>query len=125
MYEEFFGLNSSPFQLSPDPLFLYSSEQNKIALATISDAVRQRKGFVVLTGEVGTGKTLVLRCLLESWEREEPFAYSSAGDYPPPTSCPASLSNWGLRSRSQPKAISCALCMDSFWPNSKRVLQPY
>ncbi len=76
MYEEFFGLNSSPFQLSPDPLFLYSSEQNKIALASISDAVRQRKGFVVLTGEVGTGKTLVLRCLLESWEREEiPFAY--------------------------------------------------
>jgi general secretion pathway protein A len=76
MYEEYFGLNSSPFQLSPDPLFLYSSEQNKIALASISDAVRQRKGFVVLTGEVGTGKTLVLRCLLESWEREEiPFAY--------------------------------------------------
>src|ERR1700733_4264444 len=76
MYEEFFGLNSNPFQLSPDPLFLYSSEQNKVALASISDAVRQRKGFVVLTGEVGTGKTLVLRCLLESWEREEiPFAY--------------------------------------------------
>jgi len=76
MYEDFLGLNTNPFQLSPDPYFLYSSEQNKIALASIAEAVRQRKGFVALTGEVGTGKTLVLRCLFEVWEREEiPFAY--------------------------------------------------
>jgi general secretion pathway protein A len=76
MYENFFGLTCSPFQLSPDPFFLYSSERSKDALVSISDAVRERKGFVVLTGEVGTGKTLVLRCLVEMWEREEtPFAY--------------------------------------------------
>ena len=55
---------------------MFSSEKSKDALASISDAIRQRKGFVVMTGEVGTGKTLVLRCLFELWEREEiPFAY--------------------------------------------------
>jgi general secretion pathway protein A len=76
MYPEFFGLKCSPFQLSPDPFFMFSSERSKEALASISDAIRQRKGFAVMTGEVGTGKTLVLRCLVESLEHEEiPFAY--------------------------------------------------
>ena len=74
--KNFFGLKCSPFQLSPDPFFMFSSERSKEALASISYAIRQRKGFVVMTGEVGTGKTLVLRCLFELWEREEiPFAY--------------------------------------------------
>ena len=76
MYGDFFGLNRSPFQLSPDPFFMFSSEKSKEALASISDAILQRKGFVVMTGEVGTGKTLVLRCLVEWLDREEiPFAY--------------------------------------------------
>jgi general secretion pathway protein A len=76
MYEDFFCLTGRPFELSPDPFFLFSSERTKEALASISYAVARRKGFVVLTGEVGTGKTLLLRCLFESWEREEiPFAY--------------------------------------------------
>jgi general secretion pathway protein A len=76
MYEDFFGLNSSPFQLSPDPFFMIPSERSKEALSSISDAIRLRKGFIVMTGEVGTGKTLVLRCLIESLEREEiSFAY--------------------------------------------------
>src|ERR1700722_13469056 len=76
MYEEFFGLSSSPFDLSPDPYFLFSSEKSREALASISYAISRRKGFVVMTGEVGTGKTLILRCLLELWEREQiPFVY--------------------------------------------------
>jgi general secretion pathway protein A len=76
MYEQFFDLNSSPFQLSPDPSFLFTSRKIKEALTSISDAVRQRKGFVVMTGEAGTGKTLVLQCLLELWQREQfRFAY--------------------------------------------------
>jgi general secretion pathway protein A len=76
MYESFFGLDSSPFQLSPDPFFMIPSEKSEEALASISYAIRQRKGFVVLTGEVGTGKTLLLRCLIEFLEREEiSFAY--------------------------------------------------
>jgi general secretion pathway protein A len=76
MYEEFLGLSSSPFQLSPDPYFMIPSEQSKEALASIVDAIRLQKGFIVMTGEVGTGKTLVLRCLMERLEREEiSFAY--------------------------------------------------
>jgi general secretion pathway protein A len=76
MYKEFFGLNRSPFDLSPDPFFMFASQKTREALASISYAVNQRKGFVVMTGEVGTGKTLVLRCLFELWEREQiPFAY--------------------------------------------------
>src|SRR5688572_933195 len=76
MYNDFFKLNSSPFELSPDPSFLFASEKSKDALASISYAVSRRKGFVVMTGEVGTGKTMILRCLFELWERERvPFAY--------------------------------------------------
>ena len=76
MYEDFFGLDRSPFELSPDPFFMYSSGSSRNALATISWAVNERKGFAVMTGEVGTGKTLMLRCLFELWEREQiPFAY--------------------------------------------------
>src|SRR6202049_4547906 len=76
MYNDFFGLNRSPFELSPDPFFLFSSEKNKDAVASIYYAICRRKGFIVMTGEVGTGKTLMLRCLFELWEREQiPFAY--------------------------------------------------
>jgi general secretion pathway protein A len=76
MYNDFFGLKASPFELSPDPFFMFSSEKSKEALTAISGAIGRRKGFVVLTGEVGTGKTLILRCLFELWEREQiPFAY--------------------------------------------------
>jgi general secretion pathway protein A len=76
MYKDFFGLKGSPFELSPDPSFMVASDRTKEALTAISSAVGQRKGFVVMTGEVGTGKTLVLRCLFELWEREQiPFAY--------------------------------------------------
>ena len=76
MYKKFFGLTHSPFELSPDPFFMYASQKTREALASISYAVNQRKGFVVMTGEVGTGKTLILRCLFELWEREQiPFAY--------------------------------------------------
>jgi len=75
-YQDFLGLSVSPFELSPDPFFMFSSEKSRDALASISHAVHLRKGFVVMTGEVGTGKTLLLRCLFEYWEREQiPFVY--------------------------------------------------
>src|SRR5580700_4364584 len=70
MYTDFFGLKRSPFELSPDPLFLFPSEQSKEALAAIRYAIAQRKGFVVMTGEVGTGKTLLVRSLFQSLKRE-------------------------------------------------------
>src|SRR5579871_3611999 len=63
MYKAFFGLTENPFNLSPDPAFLYKSVQHEEALASLIYGVQSRKGFIVLTGEVGTGKTTMLECL--------------------------------------------------------------
>lgn len=63
MYNAFFGFNQSPFNLSPDPSFLFRSAQHEEALANLIYGVQSRKGFIVLTGEVGTGKTTMLECL--------------------------------------------------------------
>jgi general secretion pathway protein A len=65
MYTDFYKLNRNPFEITPDPYFLYSTKQHKEGLAALYYGVRQRKGFVVLTGEAGTGKTLLIRCLLQ------------------------------------------------------------
>lgn len=63
MYKSFFGLRENPFNLSPDPAFLYRSAQHEEALANLIYGVQSRKGFIALTGEVGTGKTTMLECL--------------------------------------------------------------
>jgi general secretion pathway protein A len=65
MYEEFYGFGQSPFSLAPDPRFLYRSETHADALRDILQAIRRREGFIVLTGEIGTGKTTLCRALLE------------------------------------------------------------
>lgn len=80
MYNAFFGFSESPFNLSPDPAFLYRSEQHEEALANLIYGVQSRKGFIVLTGEVGTGKTTMLECLrdfLESQYIEFAFIFNS------------------------------------------------
>ncbi len=63
MYKAFFGFRDNPFSLSPDPSFLFRSAQHEEALANLIYGVQSGKGFVVLTGEVGTGKTMMLECL--------------------------------------------------------------
>jgi len=65
MYQEFYGLQRNPFDITPDPRFFFATPRHNEALANLSYGIRWRKGFVVLTGEVGTGKTLLLRCLLD------------------------------------------------------------
>jgi general secretion pathway protein A len=76
MYKAFFGLNGLPFNLSPDPSFLYRSAQHEEALASLIYGVQSRKGFIVLTGEVGTGKTTMLECLRDHLSAQHtPFAY--------------------------------------------------
>lgn len=67
MYEQFFGLNQNPFMLVPDPRFLYPTPQHREALTGLAYAVSRRKGFAVVTGDAGTGKTTLLRALLESF----------------------------------------------------------
>ncbi len=70
MYNAFFGFTDNPFNLSPDPAFLYPSPQHEEALANLLYGVQSRKGFIVLSGEVGTGKTTMLECLRESLDEE-------------------------------------------------------
>src|ERR1700681_4070825 len=80
MYNAFFGFSDNPFNLSPDPAFLYRSKQHEEALANLIYGVQSRKGFIVLTGEVGTGKTTMLECLrdfLESQYTEFAFIFNS------------------------------------------------
>lgn len=63
LYNAFFGFKENPFNLTPDPVFLYRSNQHEEALANLTYGVQSRKGFIALTGEVGTGKTTLLECL--------------------------------------------------------------
>jgi type II secretory pathway predicted ATPase ExeA len=69
MYKAFFNLKRNPFEITPDPAFLFSTRRHNEALAALYFGVRRHKGFVVMTGEVGTGKTLLVRCLLQLLSR--------------------------------------------------------
>ncbi|HEY4707831.1 MAG TPA: AAA family ATPase [Thermodesulfobacteriota bacterium] len=64
MYERFFFLNEKPFHITPDPRFLYLSKKHRVAIELLSFGIRERKGFILLSGEVGTGKTTLCRAIL-------------------------------------------------------------
>ncbi|MDO8770449.1 MAG: XrtA-associated ATPase [Burkholderiaceae bacterium] len=66
MYETFYGLSSKPFQLNPDPSFYFGSKQHRRAKAYLEYGVQRNEGFIVITGEVGAGKTTIVRGLLAS-----------------------------------------------------------
>ncbi len=65
MYEEYYGFREAPFNLTPDPRFLFFSDRHRKAFNHILFGIRQRKGFIQITGEVGAGKTTVCRAILE------------------------------------------------------------
>jgi type II secretory pathway predicted ATPase ExeA len=69
MYEEYYGFTEKPFSLTPDPKYLYKSESHANAFELLQYAVRRREGFVVITGDIGTGKTTLCRALLEQIDR--------------------------------------------------------
>jgi general secretion pathway protein A len=72
MYLAFYGLKKQPFHITPDPEFLYLSPSHNEALAAITDGIEERRGFVAITGDVGVGKTTILRSYLHLKQRE-PF----------------------------------------------------
>lgn len=76
MYKAYFHLTKNPFDLTPDPACFVPTPQHNEALAALYYGVRRHKGFVVVTGEVGTGKTLMLRCLLRLLEESKDVAYA-------------------------------------------------
>lgn len=71
MYEAYYGLHTKPFQLNPDPTFYYASKQHQRASAYLEYGVHQNEGFIVITGEIGAGKTTIVRGLLESLDQEK------------------------------------------------------
>ncbi len=80
MYKQFFGFSESPFNITPDPRFLFSSHGHNRALTLLKYGIEQSKGFLVIVGEVGCGKTLLCRTLLQSLDEkifETAWLYSS------------------------------------------------
>src|SRR4051794_37548592 len=69
MYENYYGFSEKPFSLTPDPKFLYRSQSHGNAFDLLQYAITRREGFVVVTGDIGTGKTTLCRALLEQIDR--------------------------------------------------------
>lgn len=75
MYREYFGLKENPFSIAPDPHYFYMSEGHREALAHLIYGVGADSGFILLTGEVGTGKTMVCRCLIDQMPQNTDIAF--------------------------------------------------
>src|ERR1700686_837781 len=69
MYESYYGFAEKPFSLTPDPKYLYRSQSHANAFDLLQYAIRRREGFVVITGDIGAGKTTLCRALLEKIDR--------------------------------------------------------
>jgi general secretion pathway protein A len=76
MYKSFYNLKRNPFDLSPDPTCFVATERHNEALAALYYGIVRHKGVVVVTGEVGTGKTLMLRCLLQLFKSSSEISYA-------------------------------------------------
>ena len=70
MYEDYYGFTEKPFSLTPDPKYLFKSESHVNAFELMQYAIRRREGFVVVTGDIGTGKTTLCRAILEQTDRK-------------------------------------------------------
>lgn len=111
MYHEYFGLDEAPFSISPNPRYLFMSKRHREALAHLIYGINHGGGFVLLTGEVGTGKTTISRCLLQQLPQNTDIAYL-LNPYLDATELLASVCDeFGLEDvdRSSPKSLSDAL----------------
>jgi general secretion pathway protein A len=116
MYKAFFGLQKAPFQLTPDPEFLYLTAQHREALAGLTYAILARKGFVVLTGNAGTGKTTLLTRILAHL----PVSRIQSSVIVNPTLTPsefleATLMDFGFKDIPQSKAQRVAMLQSFLW----------
>src|SRR3989442_6251329 len=104
MYLAYYGLHEAPFSPTPDPKFLFQSSRHREALAQLIYGVRERKGFIVLTGEIGTGKTTLLRTLLERLDATTPVAYVHNSALNIDGLLEYILQDWGVKSVGQTHA---------------------
>jgi type II secretory pathway predicted ATPase ExeA len=74
MYESFFGLNEKPFNMTPDPEYLFFTDQHREAFAHLVYGIRERRGFIAVTGEVGAGKTTLCRAMLNEFDESTRIA---------------------------------------------------
>src|ERR1044071_2342781 len=75
MYEEFYGLTSEPFSITPNPQFLYLSKTHEGGLAHLLYGIKRKRGLIVLTGDIGTGKTTLLHTLLQRVDAKTHIAF--------------------------------------------------
>jgi len=104
MYKTFYKLKRNPFEITPDPAFLFPTRRHNEALAALYYGVRRHKGFVVMTGEVGTGKTLLVRCLLQLLNQSDiAYAYVFNGRLSPVEFLQYVAADFGLSSAGKNK----------------------
>ena len=104
MYKKFYGFTKYPFDISPDPNFFCETSRHNEVLAGLYHGVQRRKGFLVVTGEVGTGKTLLARCLFALLNRDQiSFAYVFNPLLTPGEFLQYALADLGLRATNKGK----------------------
>ena len=104
MYKKFFGLRANPFSVSPDPRYLFMTRHTQEALDCLTYGIQSRKGFILLTGEVGTGKTTLVNKLLELMHAQQvatAFIFNSRLDVP--TFLTYMMADFGIACESQSK----------------------
>ena len=104
IYLNFYGLREVPFGPTPAPTFLFHSSCPREAVAQLIYGVQERKGFIVLTGEIGTGKTTLMRTLLERIDRETPVAYVHNSALDIEGLLEYVLQDWGVKSTATTQA---------------------
>jgi general secretion pathway protein A len=125
MYAEFYNLKEKPFNLTPSPRFLYLSETHKEALALLNYGLMEQKGFVLLTGEVGTGKTTIIQTFLENLDSSIEYVYISNPTLSPVDFLSYVASSLGLEPNSHAKSSLLAQLKDNlqhYIRNQQKVL---
>jgi general secretion pathway protein A len=97
MYLKFFGLTDKPFELTPDPRFLFLTPGHREALAQLIYGIQEQKGFILMTGEVGTGKTTLLRTAMQRMEGQADFAFVTNSTLPFDQLLQYALADFGVK----------------------------
>ena len=124
IYQAFFGLTDMPFRPTPDPRYLFASGRHRLALSQLTYAVGARTGPVVLTGEVGTGKTTLLRTLLQGLDPAVPVAYVHNAALTMEGLVEYMLGDWGVSSSATTHAERLSILDEFLLGHHQRGLRP-